>query len=515
MSTSAELTGIGPRLEQASERLGLAGSPQFTHRSFMLDISRDRVPTNETLRWLVDVLATLRYSELQLYTEHTFAFAGHEVVWNEASPLLPTEMAELSAYCEARGLELVANVNTFGHMGRWLKHPEYRHRAECPDGPPEFLERLLGGPACLAPTEDNAEFALSLAREMLAATGGTRINIGADEPFELGHGVSAERSKRLGRGAVYREHLSRIVEPLIADGQEVLFWGDEFRHDPESISWIPEGATCVMWTYEAPHADSRVYDRIPQAVKDFLSLPEDGYLGFGSHARLVIEGEKPVWLACGTSSWNTLLGRSANAAGNIDDAATVGASGGVEGFMLTDWGDNGHLQPLAVSLPAIVRGAVASWTGEGVDPNVDICAAVDDLLGAPNGTGDLLDRLGRISESIGTHVLDASAVFTAIVPANSPGGGELDTQGAGDARSLLAEARSLFERDSGEDSRWGIAAQELDATCQLADLGLRKLMGDEPSQDDVRRAVDAQREGWLRSSRPGGLEDSLANLDLP
>lgn len=51
----------------------------------MLDISRDRVPTRETLEWLVEVLAALGFNELQLYIEHTFAYSGHKEVWEGSS----------------------------------------------------------------------------------------------------------------------------------------------------------------------------------------------------------------------------------------------------------------------------------------------------------------------------------------------------------------------------------------------------------------------------------------------
>ena len=45
----------------------------FQHRAYMLDISRDKVPTMSTLRLLVELLARFGYNQLQLYIEHTFA----------------------------------------------------------------------------------------------------------------------------------------------------------------------------------------------------------------------------------------------------------------------------------------------------------------------------------------------------------------------------------------------------------------------------------------------------------
>ena len=41
--------------------------------------------TRSDRRWvgLIDVLASVGFNELQLYVEHTFTYAGHEVVWRE------------------------------------------------------------------------------------------------------------------------------------------------------------------------------------------------------------------------------------------------------------------------------------------------------------------------------------------------------------------------------------------------------------------------------------------------
>ena len=52
----------------------------------MLDISRCKVPTLATLKTLIEQFADLKYNQLQLYTEHTFAFTDHETVWRDASP---------------------------------------------------------------------------------------------------------------------------------------------------------------------------------------------------------------------------------------------------------------------------------------------------------------------------------------------------------------------------------------------------------------------------------------------
>lgn len=114
--------------------LEITDEPVFETRSVMLDISRNKVPSMETIFNLVDIWSELKLNQLQLYTEHTFAYKVHPDVWKDASPFTPEEIKELDSYCRDRGMELVPNQNSFGHMERWLKFDKYRSLAESPEG---------------------------------------------------------------------------------------------------------------------------------------------------------------------------------------------------------------------------------------------------------------------------------------------------------------------------------------------------------------------------------------------
>jgi hexosaminidase len=221
--------------------------PDFPVRGLMLDISRDRVPTRATLERLVGIMALARINQLQLYTEHTFAYRDHETVWRDSSPTTPDDIVWLDRLCLEHGIELVPNQNCFGHMHRWLSHPEYRSRAEAPDGF-EIIPGVRRPAAVLAPTPENAAFALSLFDELLPNFTSRRVNIGCDETFELGEGVSRDEVARRGREAVYVEHLLRILGPLVDRGHEVQFWADVLRRDPALVKQLPEGSVPVAWT---------------------------------------------------------------------------------------------------------------------------------------------------------------------------------------------------------------------------------------------------------------------------
>ncbi len=187
--------------------------PAFKNRGFMLDISRDRVPTISTLKSLIDILAELKYNQFQLYTEHTFAYTNHEIVWKDYSPLTSQDILELDNYCKERYIELVPNQNSFGHMEKWLTHEEYKYLAEAPNG---FIKPWGGeksGPFSLSPAvPESIKFVNSLFDELLPNFTSTKVNVGGDETFDLGLGRSKELCENLGKGRVYLNFLLDIYK---------------------------------------------------------------------------------------------------------------------------------------------------------------------------------------------------------------------------------------------------------------------------------------------------------------
>ena len=499
--------------------------PDFIVRGYMLDVSRDRVPTRATLEGLVDLLALVRINQLQLYTEHSFAYRDHETVWRDASPITPEDLRWLDSLCRDRGVELVANQNCFGHMGRWLRHPDYRHRAEAPDG----WESRWGGhqsASVLAPTDDNAEFALGLVRELMGHFRSRRVNIGCDETFELGLGRSREAVAARGRGRVYLEHLQRLLAGLHAEGCEVQFWGDIVRQHPELVSELPkDGTVALVWHYEAP-MDAAAIAGIPARVR--ASLAEFGFTpdslgGFAGQVSVFAEANFPFWVCPGTSTWNALIGRLDNARANLRDAARVGRESGAGGFLITDWGDNGHLQPPAVSVPPLVYGAAVSWCEES-NRDLDLAAVVDRFVFEDRAgvLGGVLEDLGALYQGTGLIGINASPLQTALV-----GGGVPPSVGQADASGVRATLEGL-ERASAGIARsrpvcrdGELVCRELLQAIRLARHGAWRIArsagfgcpSDRELRKDLAEAIEEQRGCWLERSRPGGLNDSLARLE--
>ena len=500
-------------------------SPDFPVRGYMLDISRDRVPTRETLERLVDFLSRLRINHLQLYTEHTYAYRDHEAVWRDASPITPEDVVWLQSLCAKRGIELAANQNAFGHMERWLQHPRYQQLAEAPEG---WQTRwgTTQKPSVLAPTDESFELVRGLFEELLPAFTSPRVNINCDETFELGKGLSQQEVERRGRGPVYVDFLLRILDLLHGDGREVLFWGDIVRQSPDQMARLPRAdTTALAWHYEAPTDPKTMPAEIFDILGDFGIYPELFY-GFRAQLEPFAEAGFPFWVCPGTSSWNSLIGRLPNARANMLDAAEHGLRSGAGGYLITDWGDSGHLQPWSVSLPPLAYGAAVSWCCE-ANRDVPTAGFLDREIfqDASGGLASALERAGELYAETGVQPMNGSILHYQLL------GGGLSflarLMGSPQEKGL---ARVVEELDGimaqveaaqlGSDDA-AIVQREIRQAARLARHGAwRSAMQSgfpAPSpatlRRDLREAIDEQRECWLARSRPGGLRDSLARLE--
>jgi hypothetical protein len=489
----------------------------------MLDVSRDRVPTRATLARLVDLLGLLRVNHLELYTEHTFAYADHETVWRDASPLTPDDVRWLDDLCRARGIELAANQNGFGHMGRWLKHERYRPLAEAPDGW-RTPWGTTAAPEVLYPDGASLDLVLGLYRELSRHFESPRVNVGCDETFELGQGRSAAAVAARGRGRVYLDFLLGILDGLHRDGKEVLFWGDVIRQHPELAAAIPSEATIALaWHYEAPLAEPAFPESVAKVFAG-LGMSPESLRGFAAHVAPFADCGRPFWVCPGTSSWNSLVGRLPNAIANLCDAARVGRASGASGYMITDWGDNGHLQPPSASFAPLAFGAAVAWGFE-ANRDLDVAACLDRFVFADraNVLGSALVLAGGVYERTGLGSFNGSPLFYRLLARGGPFSALGEASAAGIARALddLAEAARGIERSEPACADGALVRRELAQAIRLARHGAWRLARDEgldrPDDAALRRdlveAIDEQRACWLERSRPGGLADSIARLE--
>jgi len=314
--------------------------PDFVRRGVLLDVSRGRVPKVGTLMQLATDLAGFKINELQLYMEHTFAYKRHREVWRGWSPLTGREIQRLDAHCTRLGIDLVPNQNSFGHLRYFLAHKKLKSLAEVPEPYPSQDGTFLRHPSTLAPLHRGTiPFLRGLYDELLPHFSSACFNVGCDETWDLGRGQSRRLCAEQGTGRVYLDFLHKIHREVTQRDRRMMFWGDIILNHPNLIPELPKDAVALQWGYEANHPFQR----------DAQTFSASGI---------------PFHVCPGTSSWQTLIGRNDNALPNLRAAALAGKRNGALGYLIADWGDGGHPQPLVVSYPAFLAGAGLAWCTE-------------------------------------------------------------------------------------------------------------------------------------------------------
>jgi hypothetical protein len=480
--------------------------PSFSTRGVMIDVSRDRVPTMPELFSLCETLAAVKINHLQLYTEHTFAYRGHEEAWTGWSRLTHEEVRQLDRHCQLLGIELSANQNCFGHLAKWLSLPRYQHLAETTgdwvfQNETESFPR--SGPFSLCPTDASSiEFIKDLLGQLLPCFRSPLVNIGCDETFDVGWGRSKAAVEQRGRAAVYFDFVRQIADVVKSHGKRPMFWADIALTHPESIPLIPKDMIGLAWGYE-PDAN------------------------FGQWCSRLREDGHDVWVCPGTSSWRSITGRTTERRANIRRAAREGVANGATGFLVTDWGDSGHHQQWPISLAALAEAADAAWNADHLDDYDPRAASLhvfgDDSLAVASWIDELGDvdlpmrRIGgRVSAGQPpTHLRNSSVLFCDLhMPDRPPpNDDEKLRRGLGSLPiDLWEQAMDRLRRVT--NSHGPELEHTLDVARFAATRGLWRRTGRYSPKDRteladrLRTILARHRELWLLRSREGGLEDS-------
>ncbi|MEE9404417.1 MAG: family 20 glycosylhydrolase [Algisphaera sp.] len=490
--------------------LSIEDWPDLITRGYMLDCSRDRLPTLATVLQLVDKLARLKINQFQLYTEHTVAYVGHEAAWRDASPFTFDELATIQAHCNERFIDLVPCQNVFGHMERWLKKSEYVHLAECPDGYDTPWGFRSPDPCSLSPAvSESFELSADLIDQLAEKSNSTLFNIGCDETLDLGQGKSKALCDEKGKATVYLDYLQKLCGRVESHGKTPIFFGDVILNHPELIERIPKNAVLVNWNYESTKSFMEESKQFQKAGVRFYVCP-------------------------GTSSWCTLTGRGQNTIGNLRDGAEAAVACGAEGYLITEWGDHGNWQPSAIQWLGLTYGAGVAWSLN-TNRNIDTLPDAISRIAADETTGELgaiLWQLSNAYESSDVRFSNATWWFRFLhSPENELNEDPLQKVSVEAAQSALTALKNvldtlaryapatpeaqLLKREmtwSAQMARWAClrAAERLaGASLTVTPCGDGQFHASAEAFNDLLTEFQAL---WLLRSRPGGLTDSIEKL---
>lgn len=344
-------------------------APCFPARGFYHDISRGRMPTLDTLKKIADDACFFKLNQLQLYIEHTYLFRDLSEMWRIGRPLTAQEILELDAYCADRGIELVPSLSCFGHLFELLHTKGYGHLCEMEntaDIPSTMINRMRHHTLNIS---DPRSFDLvsQMIDEFMPLFSSRKFNLCADETFDLGKGRGRKAMEEVGEGAYYIGFVKRLCDFIVAKGRQPMFWGDIVAKFPQVIRELPEGVICLNWDYSRS-----VTEDVTRALKEAGAVQ---------------------YVCPGVAGWNQWLNLLPDSYENIARMADYGRKYGAIGLLNTDWGDYGHINDPALSVPGLIYGAVMSWQNE--NPPMDRLNADISRLYYLDSSGTVMDALAQ------------------------------------------------------------------------------------------------------------------------
>lgn len=308
--------------------------PMLKYRGFMQDISRGQVLSIKGFERLVDALARFRYNMLTFNIEHTFKCKKHPEIGKGHTPLTKQDLAHIVKYAKNRGIEVVPAQQSMGHLRGILSLPEFKDLA--------YDKELLWS---IDPSNEKTYSLLQdLYEEILPCCDSRFFNVCCDEPFDIKAKFDPARFKGKTFEQVFFDHIMRLKEILDRHGKQMMLWADVPIEHTEIIKMLPRDVILLNWQYgsgmlEGPEYYREKINPVAQAGLDFMTC---------------------------TCTWNltkiftNLDVAEANNLNFITEAAKAGAVGNI----LTNWGDMGHLNLLALQPWPIAYAAQIAWNGK-------------------------------------------------------------------------------------------------------------------------------------------------------
>lgn len=314
--------------------------PRIPRRGYYLDQARGRVLKLEELKRVADRLCRYKLNEFQLYVEHTYLFRDLSEMWRDTVPLTAEEIMELDDYCAGRHIELVPSLSSFGHLYMLLSTRSHEDLCEFPGAsaqPFSFLDRMRHHTVNVSDPE-TLPFIKSMLEEYMSLFRSDKFNLCADETFDLGKGKSSKLAAEKGTHRLYVDYLKELCDFLVQHGKKPMFWGDVLCGEPGLARELPGESICLTWGY-APEQREEESRRMAEAgIRQYLC---PGVGGWNQWMNLIGDSYRNIVRMCGYA-------RKYHAAGVLN----------------TDWGDFGHINHPAHSVPGIIYGAAFSWNEE-------------------------------------------------------------------------------------------------------------------------------------------------------
>jgi hypothetical protein len=258
------------------------------------------------LRLADDQGSALRFASVPDLLTHKNAFS-------------PEQLKSLADYAKSHGVDLIPELESFGHTGYITRSPAYAHLLDdSSQTSSEFTGIIPVGPETLQLFE-------KLYREVAAIFPSTYLHGGCDEVNWGGSALSRKALETKTRAQIWAEYLNALNHMSEGMEKQFIVWGDfVLRKEPEILARLNKNIVIMDWNYSENSA-SKLQDAL-------LKVRANGSRAIGAPALIRYE-------------WGPRAG--SEQLRNIDayaDAYLGTKDPGVLGVILTNWIPSRYVQ---------------------------------------------------------------------------------------------------------------------------------------------------------------------------
>jgi hexosaminidase len=344
-STALALRGLGLALSRRS----VTERAAFGKFGIMLDCSRNAVMKVSYIKRWLNQLALMGYNQLMLYTEDTYQLPGEPCFGYMRGGYSAEEVREVDAYAASLGIEVIACIQTLGHLNQLLKWAPYGNVSDTAG-------------VLLVDAEPTYQLITKMVRFWQENLRSRRVHIGMDEAHDMGRGRFLDQNGWQSPFEVFTRHLRRVASICEQQGLKPMIWSDMYfrmgnskmdYYDPETVipeevrRQVPRNVDMVYWDY---------YSKDVGFYREWIRRHRD-------------LGGEPI-MASGLWTWLRFWYDHKTTKAAVEPCIQACREEGLQEFFFTMWADGGGYCEFDSALAGLAWGADLAHGGSGNDDDV-------------------------------------------------------------------------------------------------------------------------------------------------
>ena len=302
--------------------------PSMPYRGFMMDMTHMQLPTVEEIKSQIDFLSRWKVNQYYFYSETNIELEGYPLLAPEAR-FTQAEIQEIIDYASTKFVDVVPNINLYGHLHDLFKFEHYADLAITPYGR-EFNSTTLVRDTIVG--DWIAQFSAMFKSPFM--------HIGFDEAWLID-----VEARRLGRPAeqLFLEMLNTTLPKVVDSGKKPMIYTDMLLKYPEIIDRVNREFVGVPWYY----------------------TPRD-IAGYSESFNPFEKRNIPFFVQSTTLNYFYVYPAYTLSLENHRRMFNEGLKNGSTGFIMSGWTDDTQAL-LRTSRPDMAYGGAISWNYENAD----------------------------------------------------------------------------------------------------------------------------------------------------